>query len=149
MDVQEAAAGKDALEFILEQLVHTGAAGDDDGTNIQIIKGIGDAVEEDAVLHGQAPPLGLVAAGALGVATAEVTGGQHRLHTLLVEERQGRQADIREEALGAAAGEVENGLHLLRAALGVAQDGHLGGILQAQDLAEGFFRHLDPDRSAQ
>jgi len=46
MDIQEAASGKDAIELILQQLIHAGPAGHDHRADIEIIEGIGNPMKE-------------------------------------------------------------------------------------------------------
>ena len=137
MDVQQPTAGKDALELVLEELVHAGPAGDDHGADIQVVQCVADPMEEHPVVHGDASAALFQPGGALRIAAAQVPGGQHHLSPLTVEHGQRRQAHVGEEPLRAAAGEVEDRVRVFRLALRVAQYGHLGGVLQGQLLAEG------------
>jgi len=52
VDIQQAAAGEYLLELVFLQLVHTGAAADDHGLDVEIVEGIGQAVEQYPVLGG-------------------------------------------------------------------------------------------------
>jgi hypothetical protein len=100
--------GKILPNWYFSQLVHAGAAGDDDRLDVEVVERVGDAVEEHAVVGGDLLALVGLAGGGLRVAAAQVARRQHGLRADLVEHRLGGQADLREQALRAAAGEVEH-----------------------------------------
>jgi hypothetical protein len=43
VDVDDAAAGEDLVEAVALQLVVAGAAADDDGADVEVVEGVGDA----------------------------------------------------------------------------------------------------------
>ena len=51
MDVEQPAPGEDLVELVLLQLIEAGAAGDDDGADVEVVERVGDAMEQHAVLH--------------------------------------------------------------------------------------------------
>ena len=56
MDVQQPATREDLVEFVFLQLIHAGAAGYDHGLDVEIVQGMRDAVEQDAVGCGNGLP---------------------------------------------------------------------------------------------
>ena len=136
VDVQQAAVREDALELVLQQLIHAGAAGDDDRADVQIVEGGGQAVEQHPVAGGDFLPLLCEAIGPLRIATAEIARWQHGLHAQIKQGGQGGQADFAVDAFRAAAGEVEHRFGI-RFRVGTAQDGYLGFVLDVQQAAQG------------
>jgi hypothetical protein len=61
VDIHQPAAGEDLAEFVLQQLVHAGAAGHHHGLDVEVVQRVGDAVEQHAVGGGDGLALVLVA----------------------------------------------------------------------------------------
>ena len=80
MDVDDAAAGEDFVKLVALQLVKTGAAADHHGLDVQVVQGVGHAVEQHPVVGDEFFGLVKLAGSALRVATAQVARRQHGLH---------------------------------------------------------------------
>lgn len=52
MNIQQSTVGKYLFKLVLQQLVHTGAAGNDHSLDVQIIERIGNSVKQDTVFRG-------------------------------------------------------------------------------------------------
>ena len=97
MDVEQTAAREDAFELVLLQLIHTSAAGDDDGFDVQVVQGVGDTVEQHAVIGGDALTLIFLAARGLRIAAAQVARWQHRRRAHFVQHGLCGQPHLREQ----------------------------------------------------
>ena len=152
VDVEQAAAGEDLVEFVLLQLVHAGAAGDDHRANVEVVERVGEAMEQHAIVGDDLAPLvGLPGCG-LRVAAAQVARRQHGLRAQLEEHRLGGQADLREQPFRAAAGEVEHRIPIVILLIDfprIADHRHDAGVLDIEQCAAGalgqFARHRPVD----
>jgi len=147
VDIEQPAAGEDALELVLQKLVHAGAAGDDDSTDVEVVERVGDAMEQHPIVGGDLLAARGLAAGGLRVAAAEVTGRQHGLHPGIVEQRQRGQANLAEQPLGAAARKIEHRLGILAGTPRITQDRHRLAVLQFEHAAHvvlGKYRQRSP-----
>ncbi|MNJ56250.1 hypothetical protein D3C77_517860 [compost metagenome] len=99
VDVDQTAAREDLVELIARQLVVAGAATDHHRLDVQVVQRIGDPVEQHPVIGDDL--LGLVrhAVAALGIAAAQITWRQHRLHARVPQHGLRRQAHLREQTL--------------------------------------------------
>ena len=60
VDVQQPAIRKYGFEFVLLQLIHAGAAGDDNGADIHVVQGIGETMKQHPVFSADSLAFGLV-----------------------------------------------------------------------------------------
>ena len=98
MDVNDAAAWKNFVELIALQLVIAGAATDHHRFDVQVVQGVGHAVEQDPVVRDDFFSLVKLTAALLGVAAAQITRRQNRLHTGMPEHGLRSQANLAEQA---------------------------------------------------
>ena len=146
VDVDDAAAGEYFFEAVFGQRVVTRSAGDDDGFDVEIIQGVGHAVEQDAVVGNHFVRFVGIAVGVLRVAAAQVAGRQHGLHADVPQHGLRGQPDLGEQAFRAAAGEVEHGFGIFRQ-FGVADDGDVFVAFDAEHGAGGLQRHMARQRA--
>ncbi len=81
MYVDQAAAGEYLFKLVGLQLVHAGAAGDDNGLYVHVVEGVCHAVKQYPVIRGYAVSLPEAARRYLGVSAAEISRRQHHLGT--------------------------------------------------------------------
>jgi len=132
MDVDDAAAGEDVLELVVQQLVVAGAATDHHGLDVEVVQRIGHAVEEHAVVGDDLFGLVGLPRAALRVTAAQVAWRQHGLHARMPQHGLGGQANLAEEALAAATRKVEHRLGLGGGRARVADDGDVVLVLDIQ-----------------
>ena len=99
VDVDDAAAREDVFKTVFFELVVAGAAADDDGFDVEIIQGVGHAVEGDAVVGAHFVGAVAVAAGFLRIAAAHIARRQNGLHADMPEHGLHGQADLAEQPL--------------------------------------------------
>ena len=138
MDVDDAAAREDLVEFIALQLVVAGAARHDHGLDVEVVQRIGHAMEQHPVVGDDLLGLVVLAVAALRIAAAQVTRRQHGLHPDMPQHGLRGQADLREQPLRAAAREVEHGLGIGAGGLRVADDRHDLVVFDIEQRARGF-----------
>ena len=142
VNVEQAATGEDLVEFVLLQLVHARAARHDDGLDVEVVEGVGDAVEQHAVVGDDLLPLVVVAGGRLRIAAAQITRGQYALRADLVQHRLGGESHLAEKTLGTAARKVEHRVGILVHPGGIANHGNDGVVLEVKQGTRGFLRQV-------
>ena len=98
MDVNDAATWENFVELIALQLVIAGAATDHHRFDVQVVQGVGHAVEQDPVVRDNFFGLVKLTAALLGVAAAQITRRQNSLNTRMPEHGLRGQAHLAEQA---------------------------------------------------
>ena len=70
MNIHGPATGKDLLQLVFQQLIKAGAAGHDNGSYVQVAKGIGYPVHQHLVISRHLGATSAVTTGSLRIATA-------------------------------------------------------------------------------
>ena len=138
MDVNDAATRENFVELIALQLVIAGTATDHHRFDVQVIQGVGHAVEQDPVVRDDFFGLVKLTAALLGVAAAQITRRQNRLNTGVPEHGLRGQSHLAEQAFGAATWEIKHRFRLGGGGLRVANNGHVILIFNVQQSARRF-----------
>ena len=94
MNVEQPAARKDFFELILQQLIHAGAAGYDHGLDVEVIEGIGHAMEQHAIFGSNCIAFICLPAGGLRITAAQIAWRQHGLRAEFEQHGLCRQPDL-------------------------------------------------------
>ena len=137
MDIDDAAARENLVKLITLQLVIARAATDDHGFNVQVIQGVGNAVEKHPVVGDDLVGFVELTAALLRVAAAQIARWQHGLHTRMPQHGLGGQTHLAEQALRTAAREIKHRLRIHRGVLRVANDRHIVFVFNIQQSARG------------
>ena len=140
MDVEQPASREDALELVLHELVHAGAAGHDHRLDVEVVERVRDAMEQHAVRSRDRLAPVVIAGGGLRITAAEVARRQHHLRADVPEHRLRGEPHLREQPLRAAAGEVEHRLLLVRGTRRIADDGDDRIVLDVEERPRGALR---------
>ena len=146
MDVEDAAAREDAIEFVFLELVVAGAARHHHRLDVEVIERVGDPVKEHPVVGDDLVGLVELARAALRITAAQIARWQHGLYADMPEHRLRGQTDLREQPLGAAARKIEDRLGIDRHRARIADDRHIARILDVEQRARRLLgqiaRHL-------
>ena len=146
MDVDDAAAWEDFLKTVFFQLVVAGTATDDDGFNVEVVKGVCHTVESHAVVSTHFFGFSLIAACILRIAATHIARRQDGLYTDMPEHGLDGESDLAEQTLRAATWEVEHGFGIFGRG-GVADDGDAFVVFDAEHGTRCFGRHTFGQRT--
>ena len=138
MDVEEATSREYFLEFIFLQLIHTGAAGNDDGLDIEVVKRVRHAMEQHAIVSDDFLALISIAGSRLRITAAKISGWQNGLHAEVIKHRLRRQPDLTKQPLRTAPGEIEHGFGIYAPLACVADDRYHLVVLYIKQCTRGF-----------
>ena len=110
MNINDSAAGENALELIPLQLVIARTATDHHGLDIQVIERVRDTMEQNTVVGDDFLGFIELSATALGVAATQIPWWQNRLNPRMPKHGLCRQTHLAEQPLRATAREVEHRL---------------------------------------
>ena len=138
VDIEQPAAGENLVELVLQQLIHAGAARHYHGLDVEVVKRVGDAVEQHAVIHGDLVSPVFLPGGSLRIAAAQIARRQHGDRAGFIQHRLRGKSDLAEQTLRAAAGEIEHRLGIFVHLVRVADDGHDGVVLDIEQVRARF-----------
>src|SRR5690606_22324858 len=145
VDVDQAAPREYFLKLVACQLVVAGATADHHRLDVKIVKGGSHTVEQHAVVSDDLVGFVVHAIAALGVATAQVTRRQYRLHPGVPQHGLGGQAHLREQALRPTARKVKHRFGIGRR-FRAADNRYVVRVFNIQQFAGGWLgqvaRHL-------
>ena len=134
VNVEQAAARKDLVEFVFAQLILTSAARHDHGLDVEIVERVRDAVKQHAVVGGDLLALLRIAGRSLRIAAAQIARRQHRDRPDVEQHRLRGEADLTEQTLGAAPREIEHRVGVLGHFLCIANHRDHRAILDVEQL---------------
>src|SRR5690606_14650428 len=106
MEVTDTTAREDLIETVVLQLIEASAAAHHDRLDAEIVERRGNTVEQDTIVRDDLLGLVELTCATLRVATTQIAGRQHGLHTHFPQHCLSGEPHLGEQALRAATREI-------------------------------------------